>query len=193
MYRRGGIFILHTMRRGFASMCSGLSFGRPMIGRGVHERREPWQIHRTEAHQAAHDEGAADDAESERWKGGMDSLQRFGPSERTQLLKKGGIWCMYGWASVVKRNRRSLLVGFSLGDDRSCSGRLRFWQGTPMVEFVNLPKKADETPELWNLIHIIEDMFRKGHIAWQRTCVRFRSLKAEDGFQRMMRQIHDEE
>ena len=97
---------------------------------------------------------------------------------------------MYGWSMVVKKRERSLVIGFSLGSDTSCSGRLRYRFDSSALEFLRAPKGEEDTPELWNFIHIIEHLLQDDRIPWQMTCVRYRSLEAEEGFDWMMHQVY---
>lgn len=97
---------------------------------------------------------------------------------------------MFGWSTVVKKRETSLLIGYSLGEDMSCSGRLRYRFGSPAIEFLRLPKDSEDSPEIHKFIRALEQSLKEGDIPWQKTCVSFRSVEAEDGFDRMMHQIY---
>ena len=97
---------------------------------------------------------------------------------------------MYGWSTVVKKRERSLLIGFSLGADASCSGRLRYRLDSSSLEFLRSPKGEEAETEVHHFIRILERLLKSNRIPWQITCLKYRSTKAEEGFDWMMHQIH---
>ena len=97
---------------------------------------------------------------------------------------------MFGWSTVVRRSETSLLVGYSLGADTSCSGRLRYRFESAVLEFLRLPKGEADSPEIRKFIRALERLLKDGEIPWQKTCVRYRSIEAEEGFDRMMQQVY---
>lgn len=97
---------------------------------------------------------------------------------------------MFGWSTVVRKRETSLLVGYSLGSDMSCSGRLRYRFGSSAIEFLRLPKGEVDSPEIRKFIRALEQSLIEGEIPWQKTCIRYRSIEAEEGFDRMMHQIY---
>ncbi len=97
---------------------------------------------------------------------------------------------MYVWSTVIRKRERSLLIGFSLGSDMSCSGRLRFRFDTSSLEFLRLPAGEKDSPDLQNIISMLEHLLRENRIPWQKTCGQYRSLEAEEGFDWMMHQIY---
>ncbi|HCB93613.1 MAG TPA: hypothetical protein DEP57_07375 [Selenomonas sp.] len=97
---------------------------------------------------------------------------------------------MFGWSTVVKKRETSLLIGYSLGTDMSCSGRLRYRFDSSVLEFLRLPKGEADSPEIRKFIRALEQSLKDGEIPWQKTCVRYRSIEAEEGFDRMMQQVY---
>jgi len=53
-----------------------------------------------------------------------------------------------------------------------------------------LPAGEKDTPDLRNFIPMLEHLLQKDQIPWQKTCLRYRSIQAEDGFDWMMHQIY---
>ena len=96
---------------------------------------------------------------------------------------------MNGWSEVLRRGQNSLLIGFSLGMDMSCSGRLRYMTAEQKVELLRLPDDTEDSPELQNFIGVLEKSLKSDRIPWQKTCTSYISLKAEEGYERMMRQV----
>ncbi len=97
---------------------------------------------------------------------------------------------MIGWSTILKKRETSFLVGYSIGEDMSCSGRLRYRFDTSVLEFLRLPKGVEDSPELRNFIRTLEQSLRKGNLPWQVTCTGFRSVEAEEGFDRMMEKVY---
>ena len=97
---------------------------------------------------------------------------------------------MCGWYEVLRKGKRSWTVGFGLGGDWGCTGRLQYCPDTRRLVLLKLPQGTEDSPELGNFIRILEGMLQRDDVPHQKSCVEYRSLVAEDGYEWMMRQVY---